>query len=158
MKKAKSKASDSMMPREMLLRGQRCTTAKQLKAYVHDYVGLHLLGIPGYKSIEELVEKLERIDPNPDSKWTRHRLYHHFVKVKAAMISEQQGDDCKAGKQSADGAPEGDHTSGLDLALFDHAAASPSASSSRRNAKTRQSPWPSGEFLKASMTGLCPRT
>ncbi len=117
-----------------------------------------LLGSPGYKSIEELVEKFERIDPNPDSKWTRHRLYHHFVKVKAAMIAEQQGDDCKAGKQSADGAPEGDHTSGLDLALFGHAAASPSASSSRRNARTRQSPWPSGEFLKASMTGLCPRT
>jgi hypothetical protein len=122
-----------MMPRKMLLRGQRCKTANQMKAYVHDYVRLHLLGSPGYKSIEELVEKLERIDPNPDSKWTRHRSYHHFVKVKAAMIAEQQGDDCKAGKQSADGAPEGDHTSGLDLALFDHAAASPEAPKSPPN-------------------------
>ena len=58
-KKAKSKAKDPMMPRKMLLRGQRCKTAKQMKTYVHDYVGLHLLGSPGYKSIEELVEKLE---------------------------------------------------------------------------------------------------
>ncbi len=29
-----------MMPREMLLRGQRCKNAKQMKAYGHDYVGL----------------------------------------------------------------------------------------------------------------------
>ena len=43
----------------MLLRGQRCKTAKQMKTYVHDYVGMHLLGSPGYKSIEEVVEKLE---------------------------------------------------------------------------------------------------
>ena len=67
-----------MMPREMLLRGQRCTTAKQLKAYVHDSVGLHLLGSPGYKSIEELVEKLERIDPNPDSKYAVKQLQVYF--------------------------------------------------------------------------------
>ena len=41
---------------KILLRDQRCKTAKQMKAYVRDYVGLHLLGSPGYKSIEELVE------------------------------------------------------------------------------------------------------
>jgi len=57
-----------------------------MKSYIHDYVGLHLLGTSGFRSIEEVVEKLEKIDPDPTSKWTRHRLEYHFDKVKAAMI------------------------------------------------------------------------
>ena len=72
--------------RELPLRSQRCINAKQMKDCVHDYVGQHLLGISGFRTIEELVAKLEKKDPDEKSKWTKHRLQYHFRKVNAAMM------------------------------------------------------------------------
>ena len=115
------------MPRKLPLRGQRCHTAKQMKYYIHDYVGQHLLGISGFRTIEELVAKLEKKNPDANSKWTEHRLQYHFHEVKAAMMLEQQNST----KRPAGGAPQEDHASGLDLTFFDDT--SPEAPKSPRN-------------------------
>jgi hypothetical protein len=101
--------------RELPLRSQRCMNAKQMKDCVHDYVGQHLLGRSGFRTIEELVAKLEKKDPDAKSKWTEHRLRYHFRKVNAAIMLEQQNST----KHPAGGAPQEDHASGLDLTFFD---------------------------------------
>ena len=98
-----------------------------MKSCIHDYVGQHLLGRSGFRTIEELIEKLEKKDPNPNSKWTEHRLEYHFDKVKAAMMLEHQNST----KRPAGGAPQEHHASGLDLTFFDDT--SPEAPESPRN-------------------------
>jgi hypothetical protein len=72
-----------------LLRGQRCETPAQMKAFTHDAVGLHLLGQYPYKEEEDLITALEAADNNK-KEWGRQRLQYQISKIMSQMAAEQR--------------------------------------------------------------------
>jgi hypothetical protein len=76
-------------PRPLLLRGQRLETAGQVKAFVNDAVGLHLLGRYPYKNKDDLVAALNSADPN-GAVWERQRLEYYVKKIRGKMLEEQR--------------------------------------------------------------------
>jgi hypothetical protein len=76
-------------PRPLLLRGQRLETAGQMKAFVNDAVGLHLLGRYPYKNKDDLVAALNSADPN-GAVWERQRLEYYVKKIRGKMLEEQR--------------------------------------------------------------------
>ena len=69
-----------------LLPGQRCETPAQMKAFIHDAVGLHLLGQYPYKEEEDLIAALEMADNNKKA-WGRQRLDYQIRKIMNQMAS-----------------------------------------------------------------------
>ena len=72
----------------LLLRG-RLETPGQMKAFVHDAVGLHLLGQYPYKNKDDLVAALNAADPK-GAVWERQRLEYYVNKIRGKMLEEQK--------------------------------------------------------------------
>ena len=75
-------------PKTLLVRG-RLKTPGQMKAFVHDAVGLHLLGQYPYKNKDDLIAALNAADPN-GAVWNRQRLEYYVKKIRGIMLEDQQ--------------------------------------------------------------------
>ena len=60
-----------------------------MKAFVHDAVGLHLLGQYPYKNKGDLIAALNAADPN-GAVWNRQRLEYYVKKIRGKMLEDQQ--------------------------------------------------------------------
>ena len=76
-------------PKTLLVRG-RLKTPGQMKAFVHDAVGLHLLGQYPYKTKDDLIAALNAADPN-GAVWNRQRLEYYVKKIRGKKTPRASG-------------------------------------------------------------------